>query len=136
VVVVVLHWLQDLPEAQAVAEEVVDFPAVPAFLVRATTVAQVVLLPGAEAVVAEQQPRDHREVPPMAGSAAMVKIGLDWEHIMLVVEVEVATMVLHQMPMAAWADPPKAQPHLPTVAVVVAAAIAQMEKVDMPADLV
>jgi hypothetical protein len=74
-----------LPGVRAVAEEAVDFPAVPAFLVRAITVAQVVLLPGAEAVVAELQPRDHREILPMAGSAAMVKIGLDWEHIMLVV---------------------------------------------------
>jgi hypothetical protein len=48
---------------------------------------------------------------------------------------EVATMALHQMPMAAWAGLLKVQLHPPTVAVVAAAAIAQMQKVDMPVDL-
>ena len=70
-------WLQDSPGDQAVAEEAVDFPAVPAFLDRATTVAQVVLLLVAVAVEVGLKLRGHREVPPMAGWAAMVKIGRD-----------------------------------------------------------
>jgi hypothetical protein len=70
-------WLQDSPGDQAVAEEAVDFPAVPAFLDRATTVAQVVLLLVAVVVEVGHKLRGHRAVLPMAGWAVMVKIGWD-----------------------------------------------------------